>query len=137
MFGHPVKSNRASIATNSGSKASINFENMPEKLIETERDELNDSIAYMRPGFICNEPLIDPKSKNLYKYSIFNSLQEHYDYVVVDSLCWSYLSSWYNYDFMIATELVQSIADPNNFVVNIYPDDNEAGVEIKRNPLFY
>ena len=97
----------------------------------------NDSTIYNRPGKISNNFLIDPESFNKYKYSLKESLQEFYDYVVVSSNTWDYLSSWYNYDFAISKELAQNISDSNSCVLNIYPDDNEVSVDIKRNPDCY
>lgn len=97
----------------------------------------NDSMLYKRPGKIHNMHLIDPDTLSKYKYHLKNSLQEYYDYIVINKSVWSYLSSWYNYDYMISKELVQNIVDPKTCVLNMYPDENEYPVEIKRNPLFY
>ena len=89
-----------------------------------------------KPGFIKNEELIDLEISNFYRYNLRLNLQEIHDYITLPKAAWLYLSSWYNYDFWISKELVQNITDPNTWVLNLYPDENEIDVEISKNPSY-
>ena len=135
-----IKESEFSISSRSsvGLENAVNLEsNTFYKISENEKNVVFDSTVYIKPGKIRNESLIDPESFKKYKYKLKESLQEMYDYVVVNSLAWSYLSSWYNYDYVISKELCKNITDPNSCILNIYPEDNEVDVDIKRNPAFY
>ena len=90
-----------------------------------------------KPGYISNECLIDQSKSTQYKVRLKQNLQEMHDYITVPMNGWNYLASWYNYDFTISKELAQSITNPKECVLNLYPDDNEIDVEISRNPSFY
>lgn len=63
--------------------------------------DVNDSTIYDRPGRITNFALIDPVSIGKYKYQLQDSLQELYDYIIINPASWNYLSSWYSYDYLI------------------------------------
>ena len=97
----------------------------------------NDSTIYNRPGKIINSSLISPDSFNKYKYELKENLQEFYDYIVINSSAWKYISSWYNYDFEISKELGKKFSDSISCSLNIYPENYEYPVEIKKNPEFY
>lgn len=139
MFDDPKQSMRASRITVNASEASeVNLDDIQDNFGITDRANSDaDSTVYNKPGFIDNQCLITKKSLSMYRYHIEPSLQEHFDFVVVNASAWAYLSSWYNYDYSISKELVQNIVNVDSWMLNLYPEENENLVEIARNPSFY
>ncbi len=75
---------------------------------------------YKNPGKILNRNLILDKPITGEIIKLKPDLVEHHDYEAVSSEMWSYLSSWYSFDFAIPRYLVYDYKNEETYL-ELYP----------------